>query len=99
MIYSKNRSSEDTGELCSASQGQYAYALIVVVSTTYDHIYESGLYDWGVNITIYVSHMPHAAYSAMMSVAKIMLENERALEAYELCVPIEEISGLIPGTK
>ena len=35
----------------------------------------------------------------MMNVAKIILEDERALEVPELCMPIKEILELIPGTK
>lgn len=65
----------------------------------YDHIYESELCDWGVNIIIYANHMLRAAYPAMMNVAKTILENERALEVRELCMPIKEILELIPGTK
>ena len=61
-----------------AFRKQYAHVPIVVVPTTYDHIYESELCDWGVNIIIYANHMLRAAYPAMMNVAKIILENERA---------------------
>ena len=60
---------------------------------------ESELCDWGVNIIIYANHMLRAAYPAMMNVAKIILENERALEVRELCMPIKEILELIQGTK
>ena len=87
MIHSKNKSGEDIKEFCLAFRKQY------------DHIYESELCDWGVNIIIYANHMLRAAYPAMMNVAKIILENERALEVRELCMPIKEILELIPGTK
>ena len=90
---------EDIKEFCLAFRKQYAHVPIVVVPTTYDHIYESELCDWGVNIIIYANHMLRAAYPAMMNVAKIILENERALEVRELCMPIKEILELIPGTK
>ena len=99
MIHSKNKSGEDIKEFCLAFRKQYAHVPIVVVPTTYDHIYESELCDWGVNIIIYANHMLRAAYPAMMNVAKIILENERALEVRELCMPIKEILELIPGTK
>ena len=99
MIHSKNKSGEDIKEFCLAFRKQYAHVPIVVVPTTYDHIYESELCDWGVNIIIYANHMLRAAYPAMMNVAKTILENERALEVRELCMPIKEILELIPGTK
>ena len=72
---------------------------IVVVPTTYNHIYEKELQEWGVNIVIYANHMLRAAYPAMKKVAESILENERSLEANPLCMPIKEILELIPGTK
>ena len=40
MIHSKNKSGEDIKEFCLAFRKQYAHVPIVVVPTTYDHIYE-----------------------------------------------------------
>ena len=63
------------------------------------HPFQKGNSLWGANIVIYANHMLRAAYPAMMNVAKTILENERALEVRELCMPIKEILELIPGTK
>jgi len=97
MIHSKNKSGEDIKEFCLAFRQRYAH--IVVVPTTYDHIHESELHEWGVNVVIYANHMLRAAYPAMMQVARTILENERAQEVRDLCMPIKEILELIPGTK
>jgi phosphoenolpyruvate phosphomutase len=35
----------------------------------------------------------------MMNAAKMILENERSLEADSFCMPIKEILELIPGGK
>jgi phosphoenolpyruvate phosphomutase len=43
--------------------------------------------------------MLRAAYPAMMNAAKMILENERSLEADSFCMPIREILELIPGDK
>lgn len=99
MIHSKNKSGEDIKEFCLAFRKEYAHVPIVVVPTTYDHILESELHDWGVNVVIYANHLLRAAYPAMMNVAKTILENERAQEVRGLCMPIKEILELIPGTK
>ncbi len=48
---------------------------------------------------IYANHMLRAAYPAMSKVATTILENGRAQEVRELCMPIKEILELIPGTK
>ena len=99
MIHSKNKSGEDIKEFCITFRQKYAHVPIVVVPTTYDHIYESELHTWGVNVVIYANHMLRAAYPAMLQVAKTILENERAKEVRPLCMPIKEILELIPGTK
>lgn len=99
MIHSKNKSGEDIKEFCKLFRNEYVHVPIVVVPTTFDHIYESELHEWGVNVVIYANHMLRAAYPAMMKVAKIILENERAEEVHEYCMPIKDILELIPGTK
>lgn len=99
MIHSKNKSGEDIKEFCITFRKKYAHVPIVVVPTTYDHVYESELHTWGVNVVIYANHMLRSAYPAMMQVAKTILENERAEEVRPLCMPIKEILELIPGTK
>lgn len=99
MIHSKNKSGEDIQKFCLAFRQKYTHIPIVVVPTTYDHIHESELRKWGVNVVIYANHMLRAAYPAMMKVAKTILENERAKEVSDLCMPIKEILELIPGTK
>lgn len=99
MIHSKNKSGEDIKEFCKLFRNEYAHVPIVVVPTTFDHIYESELHEWGVNVVIYANHLLRAAYPAMKNVAKIILENERAQEVRDYCMPIKEILELIPGTK
>ena len=99
MIHSKNKSGEDIKEFCLTFRQRYAHVPIVVVPTTYDHIHESELRKWGVNVVIYANHMLRAAYQAMMRVACTILENGRAQEVRDLCMPIKEILELIPGTK
>lgn len=99
MIHSKNKSGEDIKEFCLTFRQRYAHVPIVVVPTTYDHIHESELRKWGVNVVIYANHMLRAAYPAMMRVACTILENGRAQEVRDLCMSIKEILELIPGTK
>jgi len=99
MIHSKDKSGEDIKGFCQIFRKTYAHIPIVVVPTTYDHIHESELHAWGANIIIYANHLLRAAYPAMMNVAKTILENERAEEVRNYCMPIKEILELIPGTK
>lgn len=99
MIHSKNKSGEDIKEFCLAFRNVHPKVPIVVVPTTYNHIYEQELREWGVNVVIYANHMLRSAYPAMKKTAETILENERSFEANDLCMPIKEILELIPGTK
>ena len=67
--------------------------------TTYNHITETELASWGVNVNIYANHLLRSAYPAMLNTAKIILANERSFEANDLCMSVREILELIPGTK
>ena len=99
MIHSKEKSGSDIKEFCLRFRQKHAAVPIVVVPTTYNHIKEEELHEWGVNIVIYANHMLRAAYPAMLKCAETILENERSLEANPICMPIKEILELIPGTK
>jgi len=99
MIHSKNKSGQDIKAFCVEFRRKHPKVPIVVVPTTYDHIKEDELAEWGANIVIYANHMLRAAYPAMKKAAETILINERAEEVRPLCMPIKEILELIPGTK
>ena len=99
MIHSKHKTGEDIREFCSKFRAVDKTTPIVVVPTTYHHITEDELKQWGVNIVIYANHMLRASYPAMLKVATTILEHQRASEADRLCMSINEILELIPGTK
>lgn len=99
MIHSKNKSGDDIRDFCLAFRRKHPNVPLVAVPTTYNHIYESQLASWGINVVIYANHLLRAAYPAMKAAATSILENERSLEADPLCMPIKEILELIPGTK
>lgn len=99
MVHSKERSGEDIKSFCLRLKELRPFVPIVLVPTTYDHFTVEELSGLGANIIIYANHMLRAAYPAMVKVAKSILENERSLEANNLCIPIKDILELIPGTK
>jgi len=99
MIHSKEKSGDDIKEFCSLFRTEYPHVPIVLVPTTYNKFTEKELSSWGANIIIYANHMLRSAYPAMMNTAKMILENERSLEADAVCMPIKEILELIPGGK
>ncbi len=99
MIHSKDKSGEDIKSFCKELRKTHASIPIVVVPTTYNHITEEELAQWGVNIVIYANHMLRSAYPAMVNTAKSILSNGRSYEANDMCMPVKEILELIPGTK
>ncbi len=99
MIHSKEKSGLDIKEFCVRFRLRNTETPIVVVPTTYNHITEDELKEWGVNIVIYANHMLRSSYPAMVDVAKLILSNKRTLEADIKCMPIKEILNLISGTK
>lgn len=99
MIHSKNKSGEDIKEFCLRFRQVHHNVPIVVVPTTYDHVTDTELSEWGANVVIYANHLLRAAYPAMKKAASTILECGRALEVRDMCMPIKEILELIPGTK
>lgn len=99
MIHSKDKSGDDIKSFCEALRKVHTNIPIVVVPTTYNHITEEKLAEWGVNVVIYANHMLRSAYPAMVNTAKSILTHGRSYEANDLCMPVKEILELIPGTK
>ncbi|MBS0282524.1 MAG: hypothetical protein JSR25_15255 [Proteobacteria bacterium] len=73
-------------------------ALLVVVPTSFNSVYEKELEAHGVNVVIYANQMLRSSYPAMLNTARTILENGRCLEVDAKCMPVNEILNLIPGT-
>jgi len=99
MIHSREKDGKEILEFCRNYQKFDKRVPLVAVPSSYNHITETELSKAGVNIVIYANQLLRAAYPAMVDVAKIILENERSLEADSKLMPIKEILNLIPGTK
>ena len=99
MIHSKEKTGNDIKEFCLKFREKNITTPIVVVPSTYNHIYEDEFISWGVNIVIYANHMLRSSFPAMNKVAESILKNKRSYDANNLCMSIKEILELIPGTK
>jgi len=99
MIHSKEKSGSDIKEFCQNFRAEFSDIPLILVPTTYNQFTEKELVSWGASIIIYANHMLRSSYPAMMNTAKKILENERAMEADGLCMPIKEILELVPGGK
>lgn len=97
MIHSKEKTPDEIVEFIRRFREFEKRVPIIVVPTSYANITETELADAGANIVIYANHLIRSAYPAMVKTAESILTHERALEAGEYCMPINQILTLIPG--
>ena len=96
MIHSKEKDGSEILEFCKLYNNFEKIVPLVVVPSSYNHLYEEQLMEAGANVVIYANHLLRAAYPAMVDVAKTILENERSKEVDDQCMSIKEILTLIP---
>lgn len=99
MIHSKEKVPDEILDFCQKYKKFKKKVPLVVVPSSYNHIYEKDLAKAGVNIVIYANHLLRSAYPVMTKTAISILKNERSLECDELCMSIKDILTLIPGGK
>ena len=96
MIHSKEKDGSEILEFCKQYNNFENIVPLVVVPSSYNHLYEEQLIKAGANVVIYANHLLRAAYPAMVDVAKSILENERSKEVDDQCMSIKDILTLIP---
>ena len=99
MIHSKDTSGEDIKSFCMKFREKNTTTPIIVVPSSYNHIKEDELMNWGANVVIYANHLLRASFPSMQNVAETILKNKRTSELDDTCMSIKEILELIPGTK
>jgi phosphoenolpyruvate phosphomutase / 2-hydroxyethylphosphonate cytidylyltransferase len=98
MIHSRSKEPGEIFAFCDRFRQADAATILVVVPTSYSGVYEYELKARGVNVVIYANHLLRASYPAMMQAARTILENGRCREADDLCMSVDSILRLIPGT-
>lgn len=99
MIHSKNTDPGEIIEFMQKFREKDKITPVVVVPSSFNSVTIEEFEQMGVNVVISANHMLRAAYPAMLSAAKSILENGRSLEAEPNCMTIKEILEFIPGTK
>jgi len=99
MIHSKKSEPSEIIEFCKEYAKFSNKVPLVAVPSTYSSITEDELKNLGVKVVIYANHLLRSAYPAMVRAAESILENKRALEADEFCMPIKLIIKFIPSSK
>ena len=97
MIHSKASDAQEISDFCARYRALEKRVPLVVVPTAFPQVTEEELEAWGVNVVIYANHLLRAAYPAMVSAARRILEHGRAAEAEPDLMPIREILRLVDG--
>lgn len=96
MIHSRKKSPEEIFEFCERFREKDPVTPIVVVPTSFNTVTEEEFAQRGINIVIYANQLTRSVFPAMQKAARTILENHRAKEADDLCMPIKDILTLIP---
>lgn len=96
MIHSRKKDPAEIFEFVEKFREVDKTTPIVVVPTSFNTVTEEEFANRGVNIVIYANQLTRSGFPAMQKVAMTILENHRAKEADDMCMPIKEILTLIP---
>ena len=96
MIHSRKKDPSEIFEFVEKFRTENATTPIVVVPTSFNMVTEEEFKQRGVNVVIYANQLTRTGFPAMQNAAKLILENHRAKECDDICMPFKEIINLIP---
>ena len=96
MIHSRKKDPDEIFEFVEKFREKDKMTPIVVVPTSFNAVTEEEFRERGVNIVIYANQLTRTGFPAMQNAARLILENHRAKECDDICMPFKEIITLIP---
>ncbi len=96
MIHSRRKNPDEIFEFVEKFREKDKTTPIVVVPTSFNSVTEEEFKERGVNVVIYANHLTRTGFPAMQNAAKVILENHRAKECDDICMPFKDIIRLIP---
>lgn len=96
MIHSRKKDPAEIFEFVEKFREKNQVTPIVVVPTSFNMVTEEEFKARGVNVVIYANQLTRTAFPAMQNAAKLILENHRAKECDDICMPFKDIITLIP---
>lgn len=96
MIHSRKKDPSEIFEFVKKFRERDSATPIVVVPTSFNTVTEEEFKERGVNIVIYANQLTRTGFPAMQNAAKLILENHRAKECDDICMPFKDIIRLIP---
>ncbi len=96
MIHSRKKDPSEIFEFVEKYRERNQTTPIVVVPTSFNTVTEEEFKSRGVNIVIYANQLTRTGFPAMQNAAKLILQNHRAKECDDICMPFKDIIRLIP---
>ena len=97
MIHSRRKEPDEVFTFVQQFREENQRAVLVVVPTSYNAVYEEEFKRRGVNVVIYANHLIRSSYPAMQKTAETILRCHRAKEADEqYCMPNKSDLSQIP---
>ena len=96
MIHSRHKDGEEIREFMRRFREYSADVPVVMVPTSYNHLYEEELNEIGANVIIHANHLLRSAYPAMMNTAQKILDSGRSKEVDDEIMSIKDVLKLIP---
>ena len=112
VIHSKDRTAKEILDFMAGYRALQhrleVWKPLVSIPTAYNHLTGADLHAHGAAIVIHANHLVRASFEAMRQTAKMLLDNDRSLEADALCAPVTAIfdavgvdlgTGLAPAAR
>ncbi len=96
MIHSRQKEPAEIFDFVEKFRNSDGETPIVVVPTSFNQVTEEEFKARGVNVVIYANQLTRTGFPAMQNAAKLILENHRAKECDDICMPFKDIIRLIP---
>lgn len=96
MIHSRKKDPSEIFAFVEAFRAKNTVTPIVVVPTSFNEVTEEEFKRRGVNVVIYANQLTRTGFPAMQNAARLILENHRAKECDDICMPFKDIIRLIP---
>ena len=96
MIHSRKKDPSEIFEFVEKFREKEKTIPVVVVPTSFNTVTENEFKERGVNVVIYANQLTRTGFPAMQNAARLILENHRAKECDDICMPIKDIINLIP---
>ncbi len=96
MIHSRRKDPAEIFDFVEKFREKDSDTPLVVVPTAFPTVTEEEFQRRGVNVVIYANQLTRTGFPAMENAARLILENHRAKECNDICMPFEDIIRLIP---